>query len=506
MSPSSQPTRDAIGTLKPWNIEARPLTQKAVHVTWDAEENRETDGEGSDQRRYFTVYRAQGEKKEAPASDAYEKVAENLTVTRFLDRRVTKDTTYWYTITTKDENGNETERTEPVSATPREPPQLIGATYHRPGGNSSQQENLFSDGSRWLTETDSHASISGNFWVLVTFDRRMDPGIGNENRYVLRAAARIGGVSPVSAIRDRMGRRALLAFDTESLLEHFGQSLTEATDHYEITVSNVVDIDENPIRASTQPLEIPRDAVGTAVSDLTQVRVYPNPVRPHVADKGAITFDRLPAGTRIQLFNAGGELLETLDVTDHDHNRKEWWLTSNNTADVSTGIYIYVLEFDDRKKDRQNRGDKMNNFILIANPISGKGHAKSIAEQAYTALTESGAHGQLIFTSAPGDAKRFAQEATSDGIRSVIACGGDGTLHEVVNGIAMVPGVTLGVLPCGRGNDFAAAIGVPLKPEAAIATLLSGTPIHVDLGRCYNSHQPSAASSVGASSTRKILL
>ena len=133
----------------------------------------------------------------------------------------------------------------------------------------------------------------------------------------------------------------------------------------------------------------------------------------------------------------------------------------------------------------------MNNFILIANPISGKGHAKSIAEQAYTTLTASGAHGQLTFTSASGDAKRFAQEAVSNGVRSVIACGGDGTLHEVVNGIATVPDVTLGVLPCGRGNDFAAAIGVPLKPEAAIATLLSGTPIRVDLGRCYqnSSHQ-----------------
>ena len=127
----------------------------------------------------------------------------------------------------------------------------------------------------------------------------------------------------------------------------------------------------------------------------------------------------------------------------------------------------------------------MDNFILIANPISGKGHAKNVAEQAYTALAESGAHGQLTFTSASGDAKRCAQEAVSDGVRSVIACGGDGTLHEVVNGIATVPDVTLGVLPCGRGNDFAAAIGVPLKPEAAIATLLSGTPIRVDLGCCY---------------------
>ena len=134
----------------------------------------------------------------------------------------------------------------------------------------------------------------------------------------------------------------------------------------------------------------------------------------------------------------------------------------------------------------------MNNFILIANPISGKGNAKNVAEQAYTALTESGAQGQLMFTSASGDAKRFAQEAVSDGIRSVIACGGDGTLHEVVNGVATVPNVILGVLPCGRGNDFAAAIGVPLKPEAAIATLLSGTPIRVDLGCCHqNSSQQS---------------
>ena len=127
----------------------------------------------------------------------------------------------------------------------------------------------------------------------------------------------------------------------------------------------------------------------------------------------------------------------------------------------------------------------MNDFIIIANPISGKGRAKSVAEQAHTALTESGRRGQLVFTSASGDAKRLAHEATSDGIRFVIVCGGDGTLHEVVNGIATVPDVVLGVLPCGRGNDFAAAIGVPLKSEAAIANLLSGTAIHVDLGRCY---------------------
>ncbi len=135
----------------------------------------------------------------------------------------------------------------------------------------------------------------------------------------------------------------------------------------------------------------------------------------------------------------------------------------------------------------------MTNFIVIANPISGKGRAKDVAEQAHAALTESGHQGQLVFTSASGDAKRLAHEAASDGIRFVIACGGDGTLHEVVNGIATIPEVILGLLPCGRGNDFAAAIGVPLKPEAAIKTLLSGVAIHVDLGRCYQTQMGEAS-------------
>jgi hypothetical protein len=293
----------------------------------------------------------------------------------------------------------ETPRTDAVAATPRKPPQLIRAVYHRP------EEGIPT------LQTESQIDMQGEslrrkVWVIVTFDRRMDLGIGDENRYVLRIEKRIdgvspvsairdrmgtrallvfdadslvshfgqsltakaelnigdenryvlrimkriGGVTPVSAIRDRMGTRALLVFDADSLLSHFGQPLTAKTDPYEITVSNVTDIDDNPIRASTQPLEIPLSVAEATISDLRQARVYPNPVRPNSVDKGAITFDRLPVGTRIQLFDARGELLETLNVTDQDRNRKEWWLTSNNTADVSSGIYIYVLEFDALKK------------------------------------------------------------------------------------------------------------------------------------------------------------
>ena len=335
---------DGLDRLTPWNVEARPLTEKVVQVTWGAQQDDETTGEQPQLTRSFTVYRAQGEKEETPADNTFEKIRENLTVPRFLDRQVTKNNTYWYAITVKDASGTETPRTEPVAATPREPPQLIRAAYHRPGTETHTTQLEFQ------ADTSNEIPERGNFWVIVTYDRRMNLGIADESRYVLRKVKRIGGVNPVSAIRDRMGRRALLAFDAERLLEHFGQPLTDTADQYEISVSNVADIDENAIRGATQPLEIPSNISETAVSDLTQVRVYPNPVRPNAVDKGIITFDRIPIGTRIQLFTAKGELLETLDVTEQDHNQKKWWLTSNNTADVSTGIYIYVLELDTEKK------------------------------------------------------------------------------------------------------------------------------------------------------------
>ena len=340
---------DGIDALKPWNVEARPLTEKAVHVTWNAQQNDATDGEQAQQTLRFAVYRAQGKKGKAPPDNAFKKVVENLTGTRFIDRSVTKDNTYWYTVTAEVDDGTETAPTDAVAATPRKPPRLIHAVYHRP------EEEIPTQHSEVQIHTSTEAlqtnfDQAGKIWIIVTFDRRMDLNIGDENRYILRITKRIDGVTPISAIRDRMGTRALLVFEARSLLSHFGQPLTAKTDPYEITVSNVTDIDDNPVRASTQPLEIPLSVAETTVSDFRQVRIYPNPVRPNSVDKGAITFDRLPVGTRIQLFDATGELLEMLNVTEQDHNRKKWWLTSNNTADVSSGIYIYVLEFDALRK------------------------------------------------------------------------------------------------------------------------------------------------------------
>ena len=266
-----------------------------------------------------------GEKGKTPDDTEFKPIAEELTTPRFLDRRVTTDKTHWYAITAKDENGEETERTAAVFATPRQPPKLISAQLHVPGTAS-------------LEPVPRDTAISERRWVILTFDRRMGFAIGDESRYLLREPQRIGGVRPVSAIRDRMGTRALLAFEPQ----HFQQA------DYEITVSNVADSDDNPLRTATQPLQMPQSLGTTAVTDFTQVRVYPNPVYPNISDKGAITFDKVPIGTRIQIFAPTGHLIE--DFSAHNENRSQWWLTSKGGADVSSGIYIYVLEFENLKK------------------------------------------------------------------------------------------------------------------------------------------------------------
>ena len=125
-------------------------------------------------------------------------------------------------------------------------------------------------------------------------------------------------------------------------------------------------------------------------------------------------------------------------------------------------------------------------FLLIANPVSGKGKSKVIAEKAYQHLAANGRKGELTLTTQRGDAKRLAQESIENGCRWVIACGGDGTIHEVVNAIAARPEVVLGLIPCGRGNDFASALGIPKNPDHAIRVLLDGRPLQVDVGKVGN--------------------
>ena len=88
-------------------------------------------------------------------------------------------------------------------------------------------------------------------------------------------------------------------------------------------------------------------------------------------------------------------------------------------------------------------------------------------------------------TAGPGDAQRLATEAVEEGYEVVVAAGGDGTLNEVLNGIAAAPGgldqVRLGVLPLGTVNVFARELNISLNLRRAWEVLRRGKETRIDL-------------------------
>ena len=91
----------------------------------------------------------------------------------------------------------------------------------------------------------------------------------------------------------------------------------------------------------------------------------------------------------------------------------------------------------------------------------------------------------VVRTERPGHAVALAAQAAADGARYVIAVGGDGTVHEVANGLLLAGAdAVLGVVPVGSGNDFAKLVGVYRHdPARAVARLVTAAPRRFDVGR-----------------------
>jgi diacylglycerol kinase (ATP) len=117
---------------------------------------------------------------------------------------------------------------------------------------------------------------------------------------------------------------------------------------------------------------------------------------------------------------------------------------------------------------------------IIVNPNAGSGdevaHLREVLERRPGTVVR--------ITDEAGDAQGIAAEAVRSGARLVVAAGGDGTLNEVVNGLAEDFGQTrLGLLPLGTGNDFARSINVPPDLDAALAILERGETRTLDVAR-----------------------
>ena len=105
--------------------------------------------------------------------------------------------------------------------------------------------------------------------------------------------------------------------------------------------------------------------------------------------------------------------------------------------------------------------------------------------QTGTLLTSADVSNQVLYTSRPGDAEGLARKAVEEGSVGVLACGGDGTLHEVINGVMGHPlasEVTVGIIPAGRCNDFVAAMDLPKTADGVADLIAAGKSRQIDLG------------------------
>lgn len=119
--------------------------------------------------------------------------------------------------------------------------------------------------------------------------------------------------------------------------------------------------------------------------------------------------------------------------------------------------------------------------VVIINPTAGRGQAGKQIARVRTLLGPHAEDWSWRFTEARGDAERMAREAAAAGAPCVIAVGGDGTLHEVANGI-LGSQSTVGLIPFGTGNDLARALGIYNDLEAACRAITEGDTLHVDVG------------------------
>jgi YegS/Rv2252/BmrU family lipid kinase len=121
-------------------------------------------------------------------------------------------------------------------------------------------------------------------------------------------------------------------------------------------------------------------------------------------------------------------------------------------------------------------------YGFIVNKTSGNGKALRVWKKIEKIIQEKKVSFSVRFTQKPKHATSLVQELIQkEKAAVIIAVGGDGTIHEVVNGLA---GTTtpLGIIPAGSGNDFSRGLGIPLKYDKALERILKGKPKTIDIG------------------------
>jgi diacylglycerol kinase (ATP) len=127
----------------------------------------------------------------------------------------------------------------------------------------------------------------------------------------------------------------------------------------------------------------------------------------------------------------------------------------------------------------------MPRAALLFNPNAGRGGRSRLhaVELAADVLLSHGVEAEIVATHGPGTAGAQAVDTVSRGADLVFACGGDGTLHEVIQGLAYHSSATVGIMPLGSANALARHLGISLDPATAALQQLNFKPHSIPLGR-----------------------
>jgi len=124
----------------------------------------------------------------------------------------------------------------------------------------------------------------------------------------------------------------------------------------------------------------------------------------------------------------------------------------------------------------------MHKATILFNPNSGRPRRDRELNHAIGVIQSAGIHTELTVCRSSREATDNARCAVADGSDTIFACGGDGTIHDVIQGLAGTA-VALAILPFGTANALAHDLKIPLRPEAAAQLAVKGKIRRISLGR-----------------------
>lgn len=129
----------------------------------------------------------------------------------------------------------------------------------------------------------------------------------------------------------------------------------------------------------------------------------------------------------------------------------------------------------------------MQKIIFIINPKAGTDRIKNITQEINAVFSNTGISFEIIYTAYKGHGFKIAEQAAKDGITTVIAVGGDGSVNEIASAL-INQSTHLGIIPLGSGNGIARSLHIPINIKAAIDKIRQQKTTKIDCG-CINNTQ-----------------